>query len=168
MKKNNYVKINDSIYRILAVDADKFLVLDCNKRTMPVWKQETALNEAVVLGEEEAYDALNISSITEELKGDDLKKAHARYTMIAGILTFLSDDVSEVYLVDDDYTVFSLIERHFSGKSLEEVLSIKQKQKAHTKSYAEEQLQAKIELASHIEAIAAQTKKSENTEIKYK
>ena len=32
MKKNDYLKIDDTIYRILAVDKDNYLVLNCNTR----------------------------------------------------------------------------------------------------------------------------------------
>lgn len=32
MKKNDYLKIDDTIYRILVVDKDNYLVLNCNTK----------------------------------------------------------------------------------------------------------------------------------------
>lgn len=76
------------------------------------------------------------------------------------------DDVSSVYLVEDMYKEFSLIERRYKGKALEEVVDRKKKQKEHISQYSREGLQAKIELAQHIEAVAGQAEHNMDTEIK--
>lgn len=66
------------------------------------------------------------------------------------------DNVDMVFLVEDDYAVFKLIESRFAGKSLEETLQIRKNQQELVKDYEEETLKAKVELAGHIEAIASQ------------
>ena len=37
MKKNDLLKKEDSIIRVLEIKGDKALVIDCIKRTMPKW-----------------------------------------------------------------------------------------------------------------------------------
>lgn len=49
MKKNDYLKIDDTIYRILAVDKDNYLVLNCNTKNMPSWKKESELAEGDII-----------------------------------------------------------------------------------------------------------------------
>ena len=92
MKKNDYLKIDDTIYRILAVDKDNYLVLNCNTKNMPAWRLEVELSDGVIINREEAFEILEIELIEEELTGTAFKQAHARYTMIAGVLAFMNDD----------------------------------------------------------------------------
>ena len=92
MKKNDYLKIDDTIYRILAVDKDNYLVLNCNTKNMPAWRLEVELSDGVIINREEAFEILEIELIEEELTGIAFKQAHARYTMIAGVLAFMNDD----------------------------------------------------------------------------
>lgn len=92
MKKNDYLKIDDTIYRILAVAKDNYLVLNCNTKNMPVWRLEAELADGVIINREEAFEILEIELIEEELTGNEFKQAHERYTMIAGVLAFMNDD----------------------------------------------------------------------------
>lgn len=92
MKKNDYLKIDDTIYRMLAVDKDNYLVLNCNTKNMPSWKKESELAEGDIISAEEAFNMLDIELIEEKLTGNEFKQAHERYTMIAGVLAFMNDD----------------------------------------------------------------------------
>lgn len=92
MKKNDYLKINDIIYRILAVDKDNYLILNCNTKNMPAWKKESELADGVIINREEAFEILEIELIEEGITGNEFKQAHERYTMIAGVLAFMNDD----------------------------------------------------------------------------
>ena len=76
MKKNDYLKIDDTIYRILAVDKDNYLVLNCNTKNMPSWKKESELAEGDIISAEEAFNMLDIELIEDELTGTAFKKAH--------------------------------------------------------------------------------------------
>lgn len=68
------------------------------------------------------------------------------------------DDVTGVWLIrNGEYLKFDLVEVRFAGKTLSEAQEMKQRQKELNRSQAEEELQAKIELTRHIEAIVAQT-----------
>ena len=43
MKKYDLLRSGDSIIRVLEVQGDRVLVIDCIKRTMPVWVEVAAL-----------------------------------------------------------------------------------------------------------------------------
>ena len=92
MKKNDYLKVNDIIYRILAEDKDNYLVLNCNTKNMPAWKKESELADGVIINREEVFEILEIELIEEKLTGTAFKQVHERYTMIAGVLAFMNDD----------------------------------------------------------------------------
>ena len=82
------------------------------------------------------------------------------------LVAYNPDDVGAVYLVSDNYQRFDLIERRYQEKSLSEVEILKAEQSQHVKSFSRDQLQAKIDLAAHIEIIASQGKSSADTQIK--
>ncbi len=56
MKKYDLLRSGDNIIRVLGVQGDKVLVIDCIKRTMPVWV------EAVTL---ETYSKCTIGELSE-------------------------------------------------------------------------------------------------------
>lgn len=89
-----------------------------------------------------------------------LRYRHDGYTeryLQDGMVTvaYNPDDVSTVWLLEyGEYIAFALIESRFKGKELETVQAIKSEQCELVKAVAEENLQAQIQLASHIETIA--------------
>jgi len=91
--KNDYVLLDDIIYRIIEEEKDNYLVIDCRKKNMPVWKAKSELVNGVVIDKEEAFESLGIKINEESLTGAEYKQAHERFTMIAGILAFMKDDV---------------------------------------------------------------------------
>ena len=77
------------------------------------------------------------------------------------------DDVSCVWLLNDGmFTEFTLAESRFSGLNLVEVDSLKASQKSREKSLRGDNLQAQIDLAGHIEAIASASVRRGDTNIK--
>lgn len=65
------------------------------------------------------------------------------------------DDASAVWLIEDgEYVRFDLVESRFAGKDLLEVQSMKAEQRILERSSADANIQAQIDLASHIGAIA--------------
>ncbi len=93
MKKYDLLRSGDSIIQVLEVQADRVLVIDCIKRTMPVW---------VDVAELESYSECTsgvlsqvigvIPSEVDNLDADQRKTMCERYTMIAPILPFVADD----------------------------------------------------------------------------
>ena len=77
------------------------------------------------------------------------------------IVAYNPDNVSTVWIIEDNqYIGFSLIERRYASKALSQVNNMKSLQAELIKSEAENNLQAKIHLANHIEAIADTAKAS--------
>ena len=77
------------------------------------------------------------------------------------------DDVSSVWLIENgEYIKFDLIETRFENKSIEEVNNICELQKSVVSNSEQESIQAKINLALHIETIVNNVEKSPNINIK--
>ena len=77
------------------------------------------------------------------------------------------DDVSYVWLIENgEYIRFELIESRYEGKSLAAVQDMQNSQKEVVKSVSEENLQAKIELAEHIQAISSKADRKADVNLK--
>ena len=84
-RKNQLLRHDDRIIRVLAVDTD-VLTIDCLKRTMPQW---TPADE---LGDWEPCDESALPSPEtplEDLTAEQRKVMHERYTLIAPVLPFI-------------------------------------------------------------------------------
>lgn len=101
------------------------------------------------------------------LRINGLRYKHDDYTedfLSGGEVTvaYNPDDVTEVWLIDKgDFIPFVLIENRFKGKTLSEVQTLQKSQKQVLNSVTEENLQAQIDLAEHIEVIASRRKKGD-------
>lgn len=83
------------------------------------------------------------------------------------IVAYNPDDVTSVWLVDEgQYLEFRIIESRYSGKDLQTVRMQKRQQKELVKDCVSESLQAQIELAEHIEAIANSANRYRDVHIK--
>ena len=70
-------------------------------------------------------------------------------------MAYNPEDVSSVWVIEDgSYVEFMLIESRFKGKDLVEIQELQSGQRAITKNEMRNNLQAQIDLAQHIEAIA--------------
>lgn len=92
MRKNDLLKKDGTIVRVLTVENDKLLLIDCSRMTMPRWGTESSIADYVPCGEHELPNC--IAEDVETLKPDVRKVAYHRYTMISGILPFISDDAA--------------------------------------------------------------------------
>ncbi len=106
------------------------------------------------------------------LKVNQLRYAHDGYTeayLNGGTVTvaYNPDDVSCVWLVENgSYTCFDLVESRFKGKNFAAVQAMQTAQKSIIKDAKQDNLQAKIDLADHICAIACNAGTPGNTQIK--
>ena len=78
----------EKVYRVLNLK-EKVLVLDCVKKTMPIWKTYEELSDCVEKEEESMAEAIDI---IDAMEGESRKTAYQRYNMISGILPFLSEE----------------------------------------------------------------------------
>ncbi len=93
MEKNQLIKVNGTIYRVLAIEEDSVLMIDCIRKTMPVWHETAQLSRHVPCTEEELLEITGMTlAEEEELPSKARKAAHERFTIVAGILPFLADD----------------------------------------------------------------------------
>ena len=93
MKKNDLLKKDDKIFRVLELKEDRVLVIDCVKRTMPKWVEVSALSDFTYLSENMINCLLKKSIRAEDdLSYTEKSIAHKNYTLIAGILPFVGDE----------------------------------------------------------------------------
>lgn len=93
MKKRDLLRSGDSIIRVLEVQGDRVLVIDCIKRTMPAWVKAADLDSysECTIGELSEVTGV-ITTDVDALDADQKKTMYERYTMIAPVLSFLTDD----------------------------------------------------------------------------
>ena len=71
-------------------------------------------------------------------------------------VAFNPDNVTYVYLVDENFKRFELIDTQFDGAKLDSVNQTKTAQKEHIKHFYEDSMQGRIDLISHIQTIVEQ------------
>ena len=93
MKKYDMLRSGDNIVRVLDIQDDGILMIDCIKQTMPVRMEAMLLESYSECSNEELYEITGLTKVDmDDLDVDQRKVMHERYTMIAPILPFLSDD----------------------------------------------------------------------------
>lgn len=93
MKKNDLLKPNENIIRVLEIQQDKVLIIDCIKRSMPTWIEVIDLKEYSDCSEKELRKATGINDSDGEILDADCRKVmYERFTMIAAILPFIADE----------------------------------------------------------------------------
>jgi len=70
------------------------------------------------------------------------------------IVAYNPDDVSYVWLVEDGYVKFELIESRYTGNKLDDVYKKLDSQNDYIKQYEKDRIRSEIELARHIQVIA--------------
>ena len=93
MQKNDLLEYNENIYRVVSINEDKVLVIDCINLTMPNWVYLSDWQDYSPCSEEE------LLSITdrrfpkiEELNQEQMRIMHNRFTLIAPILSYIADE----------------------------------------------------------------------------
>lgn len=95
MKKNSLMKYGKTIIRILDVKGEKALVIDCIRRTMPIWINQSEIVDYADCCQQELLDRTDIALFDiEESDAKSRQITHERYTMIASILPIISDVTS--------------------------------------------------------------------------
>ncbi len=93
MKKHDLLKSDKTIIRVLDIQPDRILMIDCIKRTMPVWVNPSAFDSYSVCSIEALNEATGYAVPSmDTLDADQKKTMYERYTLIAPILPFISND----------------------------------------------------------------------------
>ena len=93
MKKYDLLWSGENIIRVLEVQGGRVLIIDCIKRTMPVWIEVDTLESYSECSSNELSEVTGgIMVGTDDLDAEQRKTMYERYTMIAPILAFIADD----------------------------------------------------------------------------
>ena len=93
MRKYELLKLGDTILRVLEVQQDRVLVIDCIKQTMSVWEDRSKFDYYSECSEKILQEVTGIELIEQKLLDAEQKRImHQRYTMIAPVLTFVGDE----------------------------------------------------------------------------
>lgn len=101
MKKNDLIKHDGTILRILAINDSNILAIDCIKRSMPQWYGLENIENIELCSEEELWlqtdtDLFEIDSLDSATK----KIIHERFTLVAGVLPFVSDEKMRAFAIN--------------------------------------------------------------------
>lgn len=92
MKKNDLLQWGSTIIRVLEIQGDKAFIINCRKRNIPTWVLVSEIQDYTQISETELYKYIPIQ--LPDISAIDAKSrriANERYTMISGILPFVSD-----------------------------------------------------------------------------
>ena len=102
MKKNDLMKLNDTIIRVLAIEENKILIIDCLKRIMPKWVDSSALSDFNICSKNDLLSASEmVLQDFEKLDAESKRFAHEHFTLIAGILPFVDDERQRNYIISE-------------------------------------------------------------------
>lgn len=101
MQKNDLIIFNCCIHRILNFEGAKILVIDCEKRTMPIWFPDSLLYNCkeCTIEELQKQSGVNIPNI-EQLSIVAQKKIYERYSLIAPILALIDSENERSYMIN--------------------------------------------------------------------
>ena len=90
--KNKLMKKEGNVIRILEEKDDKVFIIDCIKKTMPYWCDLSSLSDFEI-----CYEEFEVRR--EDLSAAEKRIMHERYTLIAGILPFVSDEKMRSHMI---------------------------------------------------------------------
>ena len=89
LQKNQLLQRDSQFVRILEFNGDKVFIIDCRKKTMPVWTDVEALKDYVPCSEESLQKSTDTFLIDlAELDAESRKTVYERFTMIAPVLPY--------------------------------------------------------------------------------
>ena len=95
MKKNDIIKTETGLFRVLAIDEVNVLAIDCEKKTMPQFFPLSFFEGA------EIHEEISSSfPFWEELSPNERKIAQKRYTMIAAAVVVIADKQKRNAMMD--------------------------------------------------------------------
>ena len=101
MRKNEIYTLDDHHYRILQIKEGSCLVIDCDGKSMPVWKHVQTFWDASAITDQDLYTLMDFASVEDDIIAPERKKVmHERYTMIAPILPFVGDDNTRSHVIN--------------------------------------------------------------------
>lgn len=101
LQKNQLLQNDTQLIRVLDMEADKVFIIDCIKRTMPVWTDAESLKDYIPCSEDILQEVTDtFLTDIDTLDAESRKTAYERYTMIAPLLPFVSDQKKRKELIN--------------------------------------------------------------------
>ena len=109
MKKYDLLKNDKDIIRVLEIQQDRILIIDCIKKTMPVWVQSSDIDSFFCCSVEELTQVTGFElCYVNTLDSDQKKVMYERYTLIAPILPFIADDKKRSQIIRSTSTEYEI------------------------------------------------------------
>lgn len=89
--KGNSIGDTEQIFRVLAIADEEILVIDCIKKTMPVWMKIEKLDDFTE-EKENCQSGETDFDILEDYRPDVRKVIYQRYNIISAILPFVDNE----------------------------------------------------------------------------
>ncbi len=102
MKQNDLLLSPDSkkLIRVLCLRDDAALVIDCEGKTMPLWRGISSLENYAVVSESVLYEWSGLTPESlDDMSPNRKKKAFERYTIISSVLAFLPSKQERNYMI---------------------------------------------------------------------
>lgn len=98
---NQLLQYDNQLVRVLNSTTDKVFIIDCIKKTMPVWTDAESLKDYLPCSEDTLQEITDTILIDlDNLDSEGRKTAYERYTMIAPLLPFVSDQKKRKELIN--------------------------------------------------------------------
>lgn len=98
---NQLLQYDNQLVRVLDSTTDKVFIIDCIKKTMPVWTDAESLKDYLPCSEDTLQEITDTILIDlDNLDSESRKTAYERYTMIAPLLPFVSDQRKRKELIN--------------------------------------------------------------------
>ena len=106
---NQLLQHDNQLVRVLDSTADRVFIIDCIKRTMPVWIDAESLKEYAPCSEDTLKEITDTFLIDfDTLDAESRKTAYERFTMIAPLLPFVSDQKKRKELINSIASIKSI------------------------------------------------------------
>lgn len=100
MKKNDLLRQNETIIRILEVQTDRVFVINCIKKSMPYWVQLSSFHDYIPCTEAEMIaETKGILPDMDLMDAESKRFIREHFTLIAGVLPFISDEQHRNYVI---------------------------------------------------------------------
>lgn len=101
MQKNDLIKMNGTIFRVLELQEEKAFVIDCVKKSMPDWIRLFLLDNYQECTETDMVQETGmIIRDIENLDAESRRFIREHYTLIAPVLPFVSDEKQRNYVIN--------------------------------------------------------------------
>lgn len=96
---NKLFKKDNMIYRVLKTRNNELLIIDCVKKTMPIWVDSGFLSDYTQSDEEITKEDLGIADISS-LNKEQLRIMHNRFASISALLMKYEDETERKFLIE--------------------------------------------------------------------